>query len=172
MIYFVLLVGGLLRLINLDQSLWLDEGITAQTVRSFSFIQLITEFPKFDLHPPGHYLLLSFWTAIFGISEISLRVPSLVMGLITIFLMWKIGVEMSSKKVALIAAWLLAINPLHIYYSQEARMYMLVTLFVAWSIYLFQNKKWVLFSISLILVGMTDYLGLLIIPVFWLLGKD
>jgi hypothetical protein len=49
---------------------------------------------------------------------------------------------------------------------------MLVTLFVAWSIYLFQNKKWVLFSISLILVGMTDYLGLLIIPVFWLLGKD
>lgn len=177
MIYLVLLVGGLLRLINLDQSLWLDEGITVQTVRSFSFIPLITEFPKFDLHPPGHYLLLFFWTAIFGISEISLRIPSLVMGVITIFLVWKIGIEMSSKKVALIAAWLLAINPLHIYYSQEARMYSMGAMVVLLNFYYFhrllKNGSWLGYSLSTVLVLMTDYIiyfsfvGQLLILVLW-----
>jgi len=52
-------------------------------------------------------------------------------------------------------------------------MYSLVTLLINYLVYLFLKKKWFSFSIILLLVGMTDYPALLILPVFWILaGKD
>ena len=122
-LFFILLLGFILRLVSLNQSLWLDEAITVLAVKNHSFLQIITQYIGGDFHPPGFYLLLNLWTKIFGYSEVSARFPSVLFGVATIWIVYLLTKKLFSEKVGLLAAFLLAINPLHIYYSQEARMY-------------------------------------------------
>lgn len=169
MIYLILAFGLIVRLISLNQSLWLDEATTA-LVSKMSLGDMFTKFLPGDFHPPLYYLLVKYWVDIFGNSEISLRLPSVFFGVATIYLIFLIGKEVVGKNVGLVASVLLATSGLHIYYSQEARMYSLVTLLVSYLVYLFLKKKLLLFSITLLLIGLTDYVSLFIIPVFLLVG--
>ena len=173
MIFFILILGLVLRLISLNQSFWLDEATSGLVVRNFSLTEIVTKFSPGDFHPPLYYLILKVWSSFFGTSEIALRFPSIIFGLLTIYFVYLIGKELFNKKAGIIAGILLATSGLHIYYSQEARMYSLTALLVSYLVYLFLKKKWFSFSIILLLVGMTDYPALLILPVFWILaGKD
>ena len=171
MILAVIIFGFLLRVISLNQSFWLDEATSGLVVRNFNLGEIITKFSPGDFHPPLYYLILKIWSYVFGTSEIALRFPSIVFGLLTIYLVYLIGKELFNKKVGLIAGSFLTTSGLHIYYSQEARMYSLVTLLVSYLVYLFLKKRWFLFSIILLLIGMTDYPALLIIPVFLVVGR-
>jgi len=171
MILAVIIFGFLLRAISLNQSFWLDEATGGLVVRNFNLGEIITKFSPGDFHPPLYYLILKIWSYVFGTSEIALRMPSVIFGILTIYLVYLIGKELFNKKVGLIAGALLATSGLHVYYSQEARMYSLVALLVSYLVYLFLKKRWFLFSIILLLIGMTDYPALLIIPVFWILAK-
>jgi len=164
MIFLILIFGLVLRLISLNQSLWLDEATSALVVRNFGFSEIITKFSPGDFHPPLYYLVIRAWSLVFGTGEVALRMPSVIFGVLTIWVVYKIS---KSK----LAALLVATSGLFIYYSQEARMYSLVTLLVSYLVYLSLKKKWFLFSIILLLAGMTDYPALLIIPIFWILAK-
>lgn len=169
MIYLILVFGLILRLISLNQSLWLDEA-TSALVAKMPLSDIFTKFLPGDFHPPLYYLVLKYWTDIFGYSEISLRIPSIIFGLLTIYFIYKIVLLITvhgSQFTAKLAAFLLTTSGLAIYYSQEARMYMMATFLVALAFYLFLKKKWVLFSITLAAIGMTDYVSLLVVPVFW-----
>lgn len=167
MIYIILFVGLILRVISLNQSLWLDEATTALAAK-LSLVDLFTKFLPGDFHPPLYYLILKYWTALFGYSEISLRIPSIIFGLGTIYLTFLIGKKLFDKKIALAASALLATSGLAIYYSQEARMYSLAAFLVTAAIYAFIKKRWIFLSAILVLIGMTDYVALLILPVFLL----
>lgn len=176
-VLLIIVLALVLRLISLNQSLWLDEGTSAILARDNTLVSIIKDFAPGDFHPPLYYLLLNLWSRVFGHSEVALRGLSVLTGLGTIGLVYLIGEKLFNKKTGYIAALLLAISPLHIYYSQEARMYSLQTLFVAASFYFFvmllKKEKpgyWIGFAISIALIGMTDYLPLLILPVFWLIG--
>lgn len=171
MILAVIVFGFLLRVISLNQSFWLDEATSGLVVRNFNLGEIITKFSPGDFHPPFYYLVLKIWSYIFGTNEIALRFPSIVFGLLTVYLVYLIGKKLFSSKVGLMAGVLLATSGLHIYYSQEARMYNLTAFLVSFLIYLFLKKKWLIFSIILMLVGLTDYPALLVIPVFWILAK-
>ncbi|MCX6706195.1 MAG: glycosyltransferase family 39 protein, partial [Candidatus Woesebacteria bacterium] len=181
MILAVVVFAFLLRVISLNQSFWLDEATSGLVVRNFSLIGIITKFSPGDFHPPLYYLILKIWSYIFGTNEIALRFPSIIFGLLTVYLVYRIALLITvhpalpagrrSQFTAIIAALLLATSGLHVYYSQEARMYSLVTLLISLLVYLFLKKKWLIFSIILMLVGLTDYPALLIIPVFWILAK-
>jgi len=172
---YIIIVGFLLRLISLNQSLWLDEATSALVARDYSPGYILTNFLPKDFHPPLYYFTLKLWSLAFGTSEISLRFPSIIFALLTIFLVYQIGKIIDKASSGKLAALLLATSPLHIYYSQEARMYSMSTLFVALSVLLFLNliskkpKKWhgLAFAGSLLLIFFTDYLPILILPVFW-----
>lgn len=173
LLFGIIIFAFLIRLIFINQSFWLDEATTAQVVKNFNFSQIFQKFLPGDFHPPFYYLLAKVWTIPFGVSEISLRMLSVVASLITIFFVYKIAKNAFNKKVGFVSSLLLAISPLHIYYSQEARMYIVQTLFVVLSIFYYQkllkNEKlinWVLFSFSILLIGITDYLPLSVILVF------
>lgn len=177
MIWIILLLGFGLRLISLNQSLWMDEAISAVAVKTNSFVELITKFAPGDTHPPLYYLILKIWTAIFGYSEISLRLPSVILGAATIYVVYLIGKKIAGSKIGIVSSLLLATSGLHIYYSQEARMYALSTFAVSLAVYTFlkireraKQKDWIILSFSLFLIGITDYLPLLIIPTFWIIG--
>ena len=62
----ILIIAFLFRLIGLNQSLWLDEAVTAKVVRQFSYLDIVRQFSPSDFHPPLYYLFIKFWTNIFG----------------------------------------------------------------------------------------------------------
>ena len=126
----ILFLALFIRLIGLNQSLWLDEAVTANIVSNYSYSEIITKFSPTDFHPPLYYLVLKFWTNIFGYSEIALRFPSVIFSLLTAWVLykisWKVCPTSSRHDVGTtLGAWAAALflfNPLIIYYSQEARM--------------------------------------------------
>ena len=123
-----LLLAVSLRFYKLDaQSFWNDEGNTARLVERT--IPLIIEGAAGDVHPPGYYLLLHGWRLFMGESEFALRAYSAFCSVITIALTAAIaqhligGRKQKSWAMILPALWYIALHPLAVYYSQEARMY-------------------------------------------------
>lgn len=175
MIAPVLLIALILRFIGLDQSLWLDEGINVSFARSLSYHDLALNYSLGDFHPPLYHLILKAWITIFGSSEISIRTPSVIFGIGVVFITYLIAKKLFNNKTGLIAAILVATAPLHIYYSQEARMYMLAAFFASLSLYFFvsllQKDKliyWIGFICSSALMLYCDYLPYLLIPTYFL----
>ena len=137
-ISFMLLISVAIavRLVALNQSLWLDEATTARVVQQFNYGQILTKFSPHDFHPPLYYLFMKTWTNIFGYSEIALRMPSVLASLLTGYIIYQIVYKAclpagrSVKSMALWATAFFLFNPLVVYYSQEARMYAFATLFI------------------------------------------
>src|SRR3989338_2391488 len=136
----ILLLGSFLRIYKLgEESFWLDEGDTFKSTE-FTVPQVIekiyvysTVFPEFWGEGAGsvplYYSLINYWTKIFGLNEFKLRLFSALFGILSIYLIFAVGKFLFNYQIGLIAAFILAINHQHIYFSQEARMYsMLVTL--------------------------------------------
>lgn len=182
MIILILLLSFILRIIKLNQSLWLDEAISVNVTQALSFKKLVFDFSPGDFHPPLFYLVLKSATNVFGSSEIASRVPSVLFGVGSVYLIYLIGKRLYDQKTALIAALLLATSPLHIYYSQEARMYMLAAFLATASVYFFvslwQKDKiylWIGFITSTALLLYTDYVPYLLIflylPALFILKK-
>lgn len=138
-IVWILVISFLIKLISLNQSLWLDEAISANVVKNYNFWEIVTNFSVNDFHPPLYYWILKLWTSIFGLSEISLRLPSVIFSLVTIYFIYLIGKKIKDEKTGLWAAALTGFNPLLVYYSQEARMYLLVTMFLTINLYFFMR---------------------------------
>lgn len=170
MIFLILFTGLILRLISLNQSFWFDEGINVMAAKSFSFLGMITQYAVADFHPPLWFATIWIWGKTFGYSEIVLRFPSVIFGVITIYLTYLLGKKLISEKGGLLAALLLAVNPLHIYYSQEARMYALAALAVAFNMYLLvkvvkgERVNIILFTLSNLFVLLSDYIAYFIFP--------
>ena len=137
----ILILALVLRLISLNQSLWLDEAINALAVKNLSLFDLVTKYTINDFHPPLYHIVLLFWTRVFGFSEVILRLPSVLFTLLSMVVTYFIGRDFFSKKIGLISALLFAVSPLSIYYSQEARMYALAVLFASLSFYFFLHLK-------------------------------
>ena len=170
-IFIILLLALILRILSLDQSFWLDEAITALAVRNNSFASLITKFSLGDTHPPLYYLVLRVWSLMFGYSEISLRMPSVIFGIATVYstyLIAKSAKLQNNRIYFLVASILLATSGLHTYYSQEARMYAMSTFLVSLTVLMYMKHKWAVLSIAILLLGMTDYLPLLILFPLWI----
>ncbi len=115
-----------MRLINLgEQSFWWDEVKTIQRA-SWSMGEMVAEIiGKRGQHMPIYFLLMQGWGRI-GLGEFVARYFSLIWGVIGVGFVYQIGRLLNGWHAGLIAAFLLAISPFHIYYSQEARMYSLV----------------------------------------------
>jgi mannosyltransferase len=132
----LLLLAAFLRFYRLDaQSFWNDEGNSARIAERS--LDLILEGAEGDIHPPGYYLLLHYWRAWFGQSEFALRSLSVVAGLMLVVCTYLLGRRLFDQAVGLTAAFLGAISPFAVYYSQEARMYALLAALSAASTYAF-----------------------------------
>lgn len=160
---FILILTLILRLISLNQSLWLDEGIQWWAVTTFPLKHLIAEYIKGDFNPPLIHIILYFWVKLFGDSEISLRLPSVLFGLGTVYFTYKIAKLLKTK--ATIAGLLAATSPLLIYYSQEARMYSLAAFTATATLYFLTKKSKIYSLLFAILMLYSHYLTWLLIPI-------
>jgi 4-amino-4-deoxy-L-arabinose transferase-like glycosyltransferase len=116
------------------QSMWYDEGNSvALAQRSLA---TIINSAAADIHPPLYYIALSFWVNLFGTGEIAVRLLSVVCGVALVYVTYLLGRRLFGATAGLAAAFLAALSPFQVYYSQEARMYMPATLLGALSTYL------------------------------------
>ncbi|MDP2649589.1 MAG: glycosyltransferase family 39 protein [bacterium] len=159
-IILILLLGLVLRLVNLNQSFWLDEG--AQLLMSQKSLGFIWSGRSADFQPPFFYFLVHFWMML-SHSEIILRILPALFGLATIYIVYLIGKKMFDEKIALLSSLFLAISPYHIYYSQELRMYSLLAFLGTLSIYFLLQKKWFFYTASCILLIYTHYAGIFLL---------
>jgi uncharacterized membrane protein len=132
----ILIAGTLLRVYDLGtESLWLDEGISIFRAR-LSPSQLF-ESLSLSTHQPLYYLILHYWINLFGDSAISVRSLSSVFGVLSVFMMYKVAKGICGEKAGLMSALIMGVSVFHVWYSQEARNYSLVTLLSLISMYYF-----------------------------------
>jgi len=110
---------------------------------------------------------------------VSLRLPSVIFGVCTIALAYLVAQRFGkNKKGAILSALFLALSQFHIYYSQEARMYSLAALLATLAIFGFLQveknagslKYWIIFSLSVTLMLMADYMPVFLLPIFPIFG--
>ncbi|HEX8064925.1 MAG TPA: glycosyltransferase family 39 protein [Thermoleophilaceae bacterium] len=127
----IVAAGAALRFATLDlQSLWIDEGATVRLLRG-DLGHLLDGIPDTEKTPPLYYLLAWLWTRALGTGEVGVRSLSALVGVLTLPVVYSLGRELVSERAGLVAAALAAVNPLLVWYSQEARAYALLVLLAA-----------------------------------------
>ncbi|MBN1221019.1 MAG: glycosyltransferase family 39 protein [Anaerolineae bacterium] len=126
-----ILIAFGLRLHNLTyHSLWFDEAISVYWARQTVPRILEVGFTLVeDRLPPLYYLILKGWTGLFGFSETGVRSLSVFLGVLLVPVIASLATVLFNRRVALVVALLVALNPFLVWYSQEARMYAPAVLF-------------------------------------------
>lgn len=147
----IILLGAILRFAFIKRhAFWFDEAFSYFVANRpvYSLLRATAA----DNHPPLYYLLLKLWLAIS--QEVwFLRLLSIIFGVLSIYLVYKVCQKLTSPKAAILATVIFALSPLHIYYSVETRMYSLLvleTLTLTWLFLKFteNQKKLTLFLLS------------------------
>ncbi len=171
----IVIVAAVLRINHLsDVSLWYDEACSWR-ISQYPWAGMWTAIAH-DAHPPLYYLILRAWSAFWGNEPATLRALSIVFGLATVCATWSLVRSLPVKKqtpqflegTPLLAALLIAINPLQIEMSQEARPYTLGTfLAVLAAFFLIRTTKpkfsllpWIGFGVCAAGLSMTHYYGI------------
>ncbi len=120
----ITLIGLSLRVVGLGAaSLSFDEA-TSVSIGKMRAAEMASHLLNTDVHPPLYFLMLHL-VLMLGDSEWQVRLPSAIFGACSIPGIFLVGKQLFDKRVALIAAAVLAVSPFHIYYSQFARPYAL-----------------------------------------------
>lgn len=146
----VLLAAGalVLRLWQIGyHSLWFDEAVSVFWARqpAREILDVGLHLIR-DKHPPVYYLLLHFWTRLFGDSEVSVRMMTVCFGAIMPPALAVLGKEVLGRRAGLIAGLLAVLNPFLVWYSQEVRMFVpsaTMAILATWRMVRgLQSRKW------------------------------
>ncbi len=133
--FVLFLLAAAPRLARLDwQPLWWDEGYSVYFATE-PLARMLALTAR-DIHPPLYYALLHGWTALLyalglpGASPVALRSFSVLCAALTLPAFWWLARSLfpGRWRLHVIAVGLLLLSPLHIFYSQEVRMYGLALL--------------------------------------------
>ena len=158
-------------------SLWGDEIFTA--TQSPLPIPELLGWTAGDIHPPGYYLIVGRLAVLLGwahlppsaLTDWLWRFPSAVAGTMAVAVTYRLGVDVLSRWVGLGGALLLAVSPVAIQYSQEARMHELFLLGVALSTWTLARALakpdqwgwWVAYALATALSLYVVYLGFVVL---------
>ena len=163
------MLAAALRIYNIEQkNLWFDE-IYSWHISEGGIEQIVAE-TSGDIHPPFYYLVLKLWISFFSDSIFSMRMLSVLFGLLSMIFIYLISNKIFRNTSVTIAVLLLyAVSPVNIYYSQEVRMLNLNLFLCAGSVYYFFEllsktsfKNRILYFTFTLLAIYTHYFSLLI----------
>ncbi len=169
----ILVAGAALRLWGLGrESLWHDEAWSWYLVHD-SIGDLFRRLAREDAHPPLYFLLLWPWAKL-GDTEAMLRLPSALLGIASLPLVYRLGRTLAGVREGLVAMAFLAVSPFHVRYSQEARSYALLFFLCLLSLDLLvalrrsprDRRLWIAMAAVTAAIVYTEYLG-----VFFILGE-
>lgn len=108
-----------------------DEIVTASRVLRDGFWHAMEAVGFSESAPPLYYALAWLWTQLTGTGEVGLRSVSALAGVATVPVAYLLGAELRDRRAGIVAAALVAVNPMLLWYSQEARSYALLVLLTA-----------------------------------------
>ena len=131
----VLLLAFALRMIHLQsRPLWYDEAIAVMHASLppaellYGTLTPVEGGEAANVHPPLYFLLLNGWMELAGRSPLAIRLLSVGFGMLTVALLWRLASWSFDRRTGLMVGLLAAVNPFHVAYSQETRMYALLAL--------------------------------------------
>ncbi len=124
----IILTGAFLRIYQLGkEGLTLDEILTAE--KSANALPHLIKYWFSQDHFPTYFIFLHYWMQLFGKSEIALRFPSAVCGIIAIYFMFLLGKRLFNEKTGLLVSCIFTLSIVNIFHSQWARPYSAAVLF-------------------------------------------
>lgn len=178
LLLLVLLLAFALRIHQLDgQSMWSDEGLSLYRLRQpipqlLQNIITIDGIDSRDTNPPLYFLLLHGWRYLGGETVFALRYGGVLLALLAVPLIYRLGGLMLPRWGSLLATFLLAISPFHVWQSQVLRNYSLlitVNVLAVYALFRFSQGgtrpwRWLLLWLTAVLFGSyTHYFGLFIL---------
>jgi uncharacterized membrane protein len=151
-----------------NRSFWLDEtvSVTLAKLEWSSFFDVIeTREANLSLY----HVLLKVWGELFGDSEIAARSLSVIVGVATVPVAYALARRLVGVGPALLAGLFLAVNPLFVQYSQEARGYALALFLVTVCSYFFARGiqepawlTWTAYGLTAALAAHAHFFALLV----------
>lgn len=178
----LLLVAAALRLWSIDtHSLWLDEAFSA--IAAARPLPEMLEMLRHDSAQPFYHLILHSWIGWGGMTETHLVRLSAIVGLMLVGLVYGIGTADFSRPAGLYAGLLVALSPIHLFYSRQVRMYGLLALVSVAAMVALERacergrrRDWLGYGVLAVMAMYTHLYGLfvsLIAAVFvWLRRRD
>ncbi len=138
-----MLLGAALRFATLDlQSYRYDEAVTVGRVLRPSLFDTLSAVPHSESTPPLYYLVAWLWSRPFGTGEAWMRSLSALAGTASILVVYLGAVALPlPRRAGLVAAAMVAVSPVLIWFSQDARAYALVFLLTALSFLFFARAR-------------------------------
>lgn len=165
-VFLLLICAVILRFWGIEkESVWIDEAYSI-FLANHSFQEII-QGTIADQHPPLYYLLLSIW--LHGSNSVVLaRSFSAVLGVFFVFQAFVFSKKVLNDIAAIEVGFLITISPFHIWYSQEARMYMLLAVLLMGSMCQFflileGKNRLISYTILTILALYTHYFAIFIL---------
>ena len=188
LLVLIIVVGAFLRLYKIDQYMTFlgDEGRDAIIVR-----RLLVDFDPILIGPgtsignmylgPLYYYMMAPALLLANFSPVGPAVMIALLGVVTVWFVWKIGKEWFGNAAGLVAAALYAVSPTVIIYSHSSwnpnimPFFALLSIYSIWRVWRHKEFKWLLvLGVSYAFVLQSHYLGLLLVPVlflFWFLSR-
>lgn len=120
-------------------------------------------FKSFGDYKPGLYVYLTIpFVATLGLNEFAVRLPSIIAGILTVWLIYLIAKRIFQQEIsALATAFVLATSPWHIHFSRGAWESNVATFFTSLGILLLlkgiNNSKWLFLSIVSFIASVYTY---------------
>lgn len=150
--WWLLLSGALLRIFQLgSRPMWYDEAIAALVSRAgvkaivHSMVAPVAGASS-NVHPPFYFSTLWAWMELFGESPLAVRSLSVVCSMVVMIFLWDFAKSLFGRRAALFVLALYAFSPFQVHYGQEARMYVMLSMFLliaTWAMWkLMDGGKW------------------------------
>jgi 4-amino-4-deoxy-L-arabinose transferase-like glycosyltransferase len=156
----IVALAVVIRAVDLNGPCFYTDEVNELALAKKSFVDII--FAN-DSMPPLYQLVLKVWLWAWG-TDAAARWLSVVYGVATVICVWGIGRQLADDDAGLGAAFVLAILPLHLLYSQFVRGYAMFTFAVALALWLFlravasdRPRDWCLFAAAAIAGAYTHY---------------
>ena len=153
-----------------DKNVWWDEGLAVWAVRK-GWLET-TLWTAGDVHPPLYFWLLWLWIRVAGEAEFPARYLTVIMAVLTVAAVFPLTRKLAGPTAGVLAIWLLALSPFHIWWSQEMGMYVPAALFFTLSAYFALKaastdspKSWAGLILSCSAALYTLYSAVFLIPV-------
>ena len=120
---------------------------------------------------PLYYAIEYIWSRIAGTGTLAMRLPSLLLGVLLVPLVYALGARIAGRNAGLFAAACVALSPIHAFHAQGVRMYVLFTLLAVCSMYTFlrlregDKRWWAAHTVAQLLLSWTHPFALLLLPV-------
>jgi mannosyltransferase len=137
----LIVLAAVIRIVTIDnQSFWTDEALTAYEA-GLPFGAMLHTVARVETTPPLYFVLIWVWAKLFGTGTVALRSLSAIAGVAIVPIAYASARELLSRRAGVLAAAFVVVNPFMIWYSQEARSYMLLAALTGASFLFFARAR-------------------------------